>query len=99
MGLPLSSNHAPDDAAGPQLRPTDGHGNTILPAQVAEDEALREITSLMDATHEIQIAIQQHCQNEEVSPHAAGDLCRRLQMLQDQLSGLYERADYIVNHT
>ena len=96
MGLPLSSNHAPDDAAGPQLRPTDGHGNTILPAQVAEDEALREITSLMDATHEIQIAIQQHCQNEEVSPHAAGDLCRRLQMLQNQLRDLYERADYIV---
>ena len=99
MGLPLSSLHAPDDAAGHQIRPTDGRGNAILPARVAEDLVLQEIQSLMDATAELSTAIQQHFQNEQVSPHAAGDLCRRLRMIQDRLSDLYDRADHIVIHT
>ena len=99
MGLRLSSLHVADDAAGPQLRPTDGWGNTILPAQVAEDKALQETQSLMDATAELGTTIQQHFQNGEVSPHAAGDLCRRSRMIQDQLSDLYDRTDHIVVHT
>ena len=99
MGLPLSSNHVPDDAAGPQLRPTDGQCNTIVPAELAEDEALREIRWLMDATHALEAAFEQHRQNGKVSPRAAEDISERLQLIQDRLFELSITVDHTVIHT
>ena len=98
MGLPLSSIHVPDEAAGPQRR-TNGQCNTIVPAEVAEDEALREVRWLEDATHALRAAFEQHRQNGKVSPRAAEDISERMQLIQDRLFDLSNTVDHTVIHT
>ena len=98
MGLPLSCIHVPDEAAGPQRRTTE-QCNTIVPAEVAEDEALREVGWLQDATYALRVAFEQHRQNGEVSPRAAEDISERLQLIQDRLFELSITVDHTVIHT
>ena len=97
MGLPLSSIHVPDEAAGPQRR-TNEQCNTIVPAEVAEDEALREVGWLEDATHALRAAFEQHRQNGKVSPRAAEDVSERLQLIQGRLADLDVTVDHTVIH-
>ena len=98
MGLPLSCIHVPDEAAGPQRRTTE-QCNTIVPAEVAEDEALREVGWLEDATHALRAAFEQHRQNGKVSPRAAEDISERMQLIQDRLFDLSVTVDHTVIHT
>ena len=98
MGLPLSSIHVPDEAAGPQRR-TDEHCNTLVPAEVAEDEALREVRWLEDAAHALRAAFEQHRENGKVSPRAAQDISDRMELIQDRLNDLSITVDHTVIHT
>ena len=99
MGLRLSSLHVADDAAGLQLRLTDGHCNRIVPAHVAEDHALQELHSLMSATAEISTGIRERQLTGEVSEYAAGDLFDRLAHLYEHIEDLSEVVDHTVIDT
>ena len=99
MGLRLSSLHVADDAAGPQLRPTNGHCNRIVPWRVAQDHALQELHSLMSATAEIKTGIREHQLTGEVSEYAAGDLFDRLAHMDEHIADLYQEVDHTVIDT